>query len=185
MTRRATSPAGFTLIEMMITIGIIGVLASAAIPAFIRYMHKARNIEGLHNVRKIGKSLEAYYEAHSRGPDVMAGFGQHWDAWAGLTPRLNWAEYCERGVFPPSAVQEFNAGSDGKVWNALLFQPEGNIRFYYWYDVWGNTPNTLYGGYLEAYRNLRCAPDKGVAYLGRFKLTEQRLTLVGPRQTEF
>ena len=34
---------GFTLIEIMITVAIIGILSSMAIPAFSKYVRRSRN----------------------------------------------------------------------------------------------------------------------------------------------
>jgi prepilin-type N-terminal cleavage/methylation domain-containing protein len=54
---------GFTLIELMITVAIIGVLAATAIPAFIKYTRKAKTSEARQNVRKIyDGARQANYE---------------------------------------------------------------------------------------------------------------------------
>ncbi len=52
---------GFTLIELMIVIAIIGILAAIAIPQFAKYRAKGFNSTALSDVRNLRTDLEAYY----------------------------------------------------------------------------------------------------------------------------
>src|SRR5438445_4138460 len=56
---------GFTLIELMIVVAIIGILAAVAIPAFLDYMKKSKSSEASLNLNKIGKNLQTYFDANS------------------------------------------------------------------------------------------------------------------------
>jgi prepilin-type N-terminal cleavage/methylation domain-containing protein len=52
---------GFTLVEIMTTVAIIGILASMAIPAFTKYVRRARTSEAVMNLRKLFDGSVEYF----------------------------------------------------------------------------------------------------------------------------
>lgn len=65
-TRRTYTFFGFSLIELMIVIVIIGVLASIAIPNYTKYVRKSRTAEAEANINSIGQYEEQYYSENNR-----------------------------------------------------------------------------------------------------------------------
>ena len=60
-----TSPeAGFTLIELMVVVAIIGVLASIALPAYNDHTRKARRTAGASCATALAQQAERYYTAN-------------------------------------------------------------------------------------------------------------------------
>jgi len=70
---RKNNQKGFTLIELMIVVAIIGILAAVAIPAFMEYMRKGKKSEADIALNRIGKSGKAYYVEHSAYPTTAIG----------------------------------------------------------------------------------------------------------------
>ena len=64
---------GFTLIELMIVVAIIGILAAVAIPAFLDYMKRARTTEAGLALNKIGKNAKRSYGDFSTYSVVPGG----------------------------------------------------------------------------------------------------------------
>ena len=52
---------GFTLVELMIVVAIIGILAAIAIPQFAKYRQRAFNSAALSDVRNTKTNLEGYF----------------------------------------------------------------------------------------------------------------------------
>ena len=58
---------GFTLIELMIVIAIIGILAAIAIPQFTAYKKRGYNASAKSDLKNIYTSAQAYFSDHPTG----------------------------------------------------------------------------------------------------------------------
>ena len=63
---------GFTLIEIMIVVAIIGILAAVAIPVFAGQMKRAKTSEAMLQLNAMGKGAKAYYQANNKFPQGSA-----------------------------------------------------------------------------------------------------------------
>lgn len=60
---------GFTMIELMIVIAIIGILAAVALPAFQNYVIRSKVSEGMAAVSETRASIQEYWTVEGEMPD--------------------------------------------------------------------------------------------------------------------
>lgn len=56
--------AGFTLIELMIVVAIVGILAAVAYPSYQEHVRKARRADAQTALLELGQFMERYYTAN-------------------------------------------------------------------------------------------------------------------------
>lgn len=58
--------AGFTLVELMVTVAILAILGAVAVPAYVNYVNRARQSEAMLALMNVKMDQEIFWDDHSR-----------------------------------------------------------------------------------------------------------------------
>jgi type IV pilus assembly protein PilA len=131
MNKLLSKREGFTLIELMIVVAIIGILAAIAIPAFINYVKRSKTSEAANHLKSMFEGAATYYDAEN---------------WTGGVPAAGVAAaavtHCTIGdaemLVEPSSSKNIPLWSgEAEEFVAMNFAPSEGLYFQYGLDAEG------------------------------------------------
>ncbi|MFV8754180.1 type IV pilin protein [Nannocystaceae bacterium ST9] len=137
--RRLKQARGFTLIELMIVVAILGILAVIAVPALQKYMRRAKTAEAKTQIAKLYDAASSYFKSEhaERGAtQFIEQGGQVMDLAPHKCPHPSGSPGGGEATVTPDANTDCNQGPGGKCVPAA----GGGGAGYYDIALWNDNP---------------------------------------------
>ncbi len=109
--RIASRRTGFTLVELLVVITIIGVLIALLLPAVQAAREAARRMQCTNNLKQIGIALHNYHVAHGRFPSGATRSGNHAGGWT-VGYGVSWLLLCFPYIEQDSVYNQVDLNCD-------------------------------------------------------------------------
>ena len=91
-TEGCQRPGGFTILELLVSMGIISILAALVLPAVNSAREAARKVQCVNQLKQIGLALHCYHDQHSALPPGWQWETHHQSAYGWSVPLLSFLD---------------------------------------------------------------------------------------------
>jgi type IV pilus assembly protein PilE len=108
--------AGFTLIELMIAVAIVGVLAALAYPSYTQYIRRGKIVEALGELSAVRVRLEQYYQDNRNYGSTATSCGVTLPVEPSFAFTCSWGASATSQSFLVTATGQASNGMSGYVY---------------------------------------------------------------------
>ena len=78
-THAPVTTRGFSMVEIIIAVALLGLLASFAVPSYLNSVTEARNVKAIAEMQEIEREVKRYERRYGELPESLADVDMAWD----------------------------------------------------------------------------------------------------------
>lgn len=120
---------GFTLIELMIAVAIIGILAAVVYPSYTEHVRRGKIAAALGELSALQVRLEQYYQDNRNYGSSATGCGVPLPGLSGFTLGCSWGPGATSQTYLVTATGVAGSGTEGYVYTVDQANQQRTVEF--------------------------------------------------------